>query len=108
MVVMLETFDAAQHALAIFNLLFGQKVQTRAWDGHSARSNATIKELETRRDGCKSGGYELWVFFLKLVFLLLARMSAKGGKGRRRRERTWSRSMEGWEEDFPRLIYTPV
>lgn len=51
MVVMLEVFGEAQHALAIVGLLFEPRVRTRARDGCSAGSNATIKESETRRDG---------------------------------------------------------
>ena len=51
MVVMLEVFGVARHALAIVGLRFRQRVRTRTWDVCSAGSNATIKESETRRDG---------------------------------------------------------
>lgn len=46
MVVMLEVFNTAWHALAIVCLLFGQRVWTHVWDGCSAGSSATIEELE--------------------------------------------------------------
>ena len=60
----------------------------------SAGRNATINELNARRDSRRPGSYETWELFI-LVFLLLARGCAKGRKGRYVEEKRLCR--DRWE-----------
>ena len=70
---MFGVFDAAGYAQLIapartaFLLSFRQRLRIWAWDRWSAGRNATIKESDERRDRYRSGGYELWEFFMKFV-----------------------------------------
>ena len=53
--LLLEVLSATWHAPVIGGLLSGQRVRTRASNRYSAGSNATIKESNAPRDGCRSG-----------------------------------------------------
>ena len=47
----------------------------------SAGGDVNIKESDVRRYGSWSGGYELWEFFLKSVFLFVSMEVRERGKG---------------------------